>query len=57
LDVSRWGRFQDIDLSAQFSAICKKNKKQVIEGDAGQLSCPSPALIGRHSHLEFNQIA
>lgn len=30
LDVSRWGRFQDIDLSAQFSAICKKNKKQVI---------------------------
>ena len=30
LDVSRWGRFQDIDLSAQFSAICKKNGKQVI---------------------------
>ncbi len=30
LDVSRWGRFQDIDLSAQFCAICKKHKKQVI---------------------------
>ncbi len=30
LDVSRWGRLQDIDLSAQFSAICKKHKKQVI---------------------------
>ena len=27
LDVSRWGRFQDID---QFSAECKKHNKQVI---------------------------
>ena len=30
LDVSRWGRFQDIDLSATYSAECKKNGKQVI---------------------------
>jgi DNA invertase Pin-like site-specific DNA recombinase len=30
LDVSRWGRFQDIDLSAQYSAECKKHGKQVI---------------------------
>jgi DNA invertase Pin-like site-specific DNA recombinase len=30
LDVSRWGRFQDIDLSAQYSAECKKNGKLVI---------------------------
>ena len=30
-DVSRWGRFQDIDLLALFSAICKKNGKQVID--------------------------
>jgi DNA invertase Pin-like site-specific DNA recombinase len=30
LDVSRWGRFQDIDLSAQFSAECRKHNKQVI---------------------------
>ncbi|MFN9421460.1 MAG: recombinase family protein [Pirellula sp.] len=36
LDVSRWGRFQDIDLSAQFSAICKKNKKQVIYTTIGK---------------------
>ena len=28
LDVSRWGRFQDIDLSAQYSAVCRKHKKQ-----------------------------
>lgn len=36
LDVSRWGRFQDIDLSAQFSAICKTHKKQVIYTTIGK---------------------
>lgn len=30
LDVSRWGRFQDIDLSANYSAECKKHGKDVI---------------------------
>lgn len=30
LDVSRWGRFQDLDLSATYSAECKKHGKQVI---------------------------
>lgn len=30
LDVSRWGRFQDIDLSATYSAECKKHGKDVI---------------------------
>jgi DNA invertase Pin-like site-specific DNA recombinase len=30
LDVSRWGRFQDIDLSATYSAECKRHNKQVI---------------------------
>jgi hypothetical protein len=29
LDVNRWGRFQDIDLSTQFSAECKWHGKQV----------------------------
>lgn len=36
LDVSRWGRFQDIDLSAQFSAECRKNNKQVIYTTIGK---------------------
>ncbi len=36
LDVSRWGRFQDIDLSAQFSAQCKKHRKQVIYTSIGK---------------------
>jgi len=31
LDVSRWGRFQDIDLSAQYSAECKRHGKQVFD--------------------------
>lgn len=36
LDVSRWGRFQDIDLSAQYSAECKKHGKQVIYTTIGK---------------------
>lgn len=36
LDVSRWGRFQDIDLSAQFSAECKRANKQVIYTTIGK---------------------
>jgi len=30
LDVSRFGRFQDIDLSAQYSAECTRNGKKVV---------------------------
>ena len=30
LDVSRWGRFQDIDLLAQFTAQCRRHNKQII---------------------------
>jgi DNA invertase Pin-like site-specific DNA recombinase len=36
LDVSRWGRFQDIDLSATFSAEVKKHGKQVIYTTIGK---------------------
>ncbi len=36
LDVSRWGRFQDIDLSAQYSAECRKSKKQIIYTTIGK---------------------
>jgi len=36
LDVSRWGRFQDIDLSAQYSAECKRHKKEVIYTSIGR---------------------
>ena len=30
LDVSRWGRFQDLDLSAQYSSECKRHGKNVV---------------------------
>ncbi len=30
LDVSRWGRFQDTDLSAHYESLCTQNGKQVI---------------------------
>lgn len=36
LDVSRWGRFQDIDLSATYSAECKRHGKEVIYTTIGK---------------------
>jgi len=30
LDVSRWGRFQDTDMSAYYSGLCAKHGKQVV---------------------------
>ncbi len=36
LDVSRWGRFQDFDLSATYSAECKRHGKQVIYTTLGK---------------------
>ena len=36
LDVSRWGRFQDIDLSATYSAECKKHGKLVVYTKLGK---------------------
>jgi DNA invertase Pin-like site-specific DNA recombinase len=36
LDVSRFGRFQDIDLSAQYSAECKRHGKQVVYTTIGK---------------------
>jgi DNA invertase Pin-like site-specific DNA recombinase len=36
LDVSRWGRFQDIDRSAQYSAECRKYGKEVIYTTLGK---------------------
>ena len=36
LDVSRWGRFQDIDLSATYSADCKRHGKEVIYTTLGK---------------------
>jgi hypothetical protein len=36
LDVSRSGRFQDIDLSAQFSAECRRHRTQIIYTTIGK---------------------
>jgi DNA invertase Pin-like site-specific DNA recombinase len=30
LDVSRWGRFQDLDLSARYNSECREHGKQVV---------------------------
>ena len=36
LDVSRWGRFQDIDMSATYSADCRRHGKEVIYTTIGK---------------------
>ena len=35
LDVSRWGRFQDTDLSAHYESLCTQNGKQVVYTNIG----------------------
>jgi DNA invertase Pin-like site-specific DNA recombinase len=35
LDMSRWGRYQDIDLSAHYRALCKQYGRKVIYTDMG----------------------
>ena len=35
LDVSRWGRFQDTDLSAHYESLCTQAGKQVIYTNIG----------------------
>jgi len=35
LDVSRWGRFQDTDLSAHYESLCTQQGKQVIYTNIG----------------------
>jgi DNA invertase Pin-like site-specific DNA recombinase len=42
LDVSRWGRFQDLDLSASYSAECKQHGKEVIYVNLGIENDGSP---------------
>jgi DNA invertase Pin-like site-specific DNA recombinase len=36
LDVSRWGRFQDLDLSARYNSECREHGKQVIYTTLGK---------------------
>ena len=42
LDVSRWGRFQDFDLSATYSADCKRHGKQVVYTTLGKPKANDP---------------
>jgi len=42
LDVSRWGRFQDLDLSASYSAECKQHGKEVVYVNLGIENDGSP---------------
>jgi DNA invertase Pin-like site-specific DNA recombinase len=52
LDVSRWGRFQDIDLSATYSAECKRHGKQVIYTTLGK---PKPNDQLHQVYVQFER--
>jgi len=51
LDVSRWGRYQDTDLSAYFSGLCAKHGKQVVFTTIG-FGEKNDLLHGLHLSIE-----
>jgi len=51
LDVSRWGRFQDTDLSSYYSGLCAKNGKRVIYTSIG-FPKDDGLLHGLHMSIE-----
>jgi DNA invertase Pin-like site-specific DNA recombinase len=50
LDISRWGRFQDRDLSAYYECLCGNKGKQVIYTSIGfpKINSELIAWMGRH---------
>jgi DNA invertase Pin-like site-specific DNA recombinase len=60
LDVSRWGRFQDLDLSAQYSAECTRFGKEVtyinlgIEAGDG-LAYPVMVTLERYRSAQYSR--
>ena len=51
LDVSRWGRFQETDLSAYYTGLCLQNGKQVIFTTIG-FPKENDLLHGLHLSIE-----
>jgi len=56
LDVSRWGRFQDLDLSASYSSECKRHGKQVIYTTLG-MPRPDDPLFPVYLQFERFRVA
>jgi DNA invertase Pin-like site-specific DNA recombinase len=51
LDVSRWGRYQDTDLSAYYTGLCAKHGKQVVFTSIG-FGEQNDLLHGLHLSIE-----
>jgi DNA invertase Pin-like site-specific DNA recombinase len=51
LDVSRWGRYQDTDLSAYYTGLCTKHGKQVVFTSIG-FGEQNDLLHGLHLSIE-----
>jgi len=56
LDVSRWGRFQDLDLSASYSSECKKHGKIVVYTTLG-MPRPDDPLFPVYLQFERFRVA
>lgn len=62
LDVTRWGRFQDMDLSAHYESICTQNGKQVIYTNHGipkeedQLVNHLRKSLDRYQSAEYSRV-
>ena len=56
LDVSRWGRFQDLDLSASYSSECKKHGKLVVYTTLG-MPRPDDPLFPVYLQFERFRVA
>ncbi|MBM4018929.1 MAG: recombinase family protein [Planctomycetes bacterium] len=62
LDVSRWGRFQDTDLSAHYESLCTQHGKQVVYTQIGfprdddRLISQLRKSIDRYQSAEFSRV-
>jgi DNA invertase Pin-like site-specific DNA recombinase len=62
LDVSRWGRFQDTDLSAHYESLCTQHGKQVIYTNIGFTKAEDRLInqlrksIDRYQSAEYSRV-
>jgi DNA invertase Pin-like site-specific DNA recombinase len=61
LDITRWGRFQDMDLPAHYDSLCKQHGKQVVYIDIGMPKADDSLIthlrksIDRYQSAEYSR--
>ena len=56
LDISRWGRFPDTDLSAHYESICRQHGKEVIYVSHGIVEKDRRHKIAHQIHKEIDRL-